>query len=367
MVIRNIVKKMKYNVFIFIFSLISLNVLVLTKTYAQDGGEKNPNINEIVLNKLEGLATKIIDLERKVYQGKEPPSKPQNINNVEKSLDLDGRAGHERRLLELEERSKSIEGLIEELNYVRTQVEKLTTQNSVFQSKLDSINDKNLNAKNNKQAVQSESTEEYPIYPGMPNKKNNSNIDELNITTDEKINTTVKVLAKINPDSGTDEIVKANIKTQNDTLEKPTKNEESVSIKNNSIISNSKSPEEVYQRAYNILSKGNYEAAEVAFIEFIKDYSDHNLTSNAYYWLGETFYVRKNYQLAAYNFAAGYKKFPRGSKAADQLLKLGISLYTLNKNTEACATFIKLDEEFSNAPSRISNRAKTFKEKLDCK
>ena len=70
---------------------------------------------------------------------------------------------------------------------------------------------------------------------------------------------------------------------------------------------------------------------------------------------------------AATTFAEGYLKFPKGSKAADQLFKLAISLDALKKATEACATFKKLDEEFPDAPSRISNRAKTYKEKLDCK
>ena len=116
-----------------------------------------------------------------------------------------------------------------------------------------------------------------------------------------------------------------------------------------------------------MLSKGNYEAAEVAFIKFIKDYSDHSLTSNAYYWLGESFYVRKKYIQAAQNFAAGYKRFPKGSKASAQLLKLGISLYALNKNKEACSTFAKLNKEFTNLPLSISSRAKTYKEKLECK
>ena len=362
MVIRNIVDKMKFNFFVFIFSL----ALILSQAYAQDSSEKNLNINEILLNKIEGLNTKIVDLERKVYQGNLPPVRPQSLNNEEKLLDLDGRAGHERRLLELEEKSRSIEGLIEELNYVRAQVEKLTSQNALLESKLDIINNKEINTGNNinnKQSIQEESIEEYPIYPGMANNNNNIDNNVLNIPRDKESDSTVEVLAKINLDSGEDEI----IKTQLGSLEESPKKGVNNNIKNNSIVSTSKNPEEIYQRAYNLLSKGNYEAAEVAFIKFIKDYSDNNLASNAYYWLGETFYVRKNYQLAAYNFAAGYKKFPKGSKAADQLLKLGISLYTLNKNTEACTTFIKLDKEFSDAPSRISNRAKTFKEKLDCK
>ena len=186
---------------------------------------------------------------------------------------------------------------------------------------------------------------------------NESNLNNNIINDDESSN--VGVLARINPE-GTDQIVKTNenFNSMEDTNIMKDKQEN---------ILNPKNPEEIYQRAYNMLSKGEYEAAEAAFTSFIKEYPENKLSSNAYYWLGETFYVRKNYQLAAYNFAAGYKKFPQGSKAADQLLKLGISLYSLEKQSESCATFKKLIKEFPEMPIRILNRANSFQERLECK
>ncbi|MDB3955054.1 tol-pal system protein YbgF [Alphaproteobacteria bacterium] len=346
-----------------------MNVLISTQIYAQDSNEKNLNINETILNRIEGLNTKIVDLERKVYQGKESYTNSQNLNDNKESSNLDDRASHERRLIELEERSRSIEGLIEELNYVRTQVEKLITQNSILESKLDVINSKNIATENNidnEKFVSEEVIEDYPIYPGMPSKNNNVDSNELNIITEDQDSSTVKVLAKINPDSGEDQIIKENLNTKPVKLDIITQKENTSTKKDNSIVSND-NPEEIYQRAYNILSKGDIEAARIAFKAFIKDYPDHNLTSNAYYWLGQTFYVRQYYQNAATTFAEGYLKFPKGSKAADQLFKLAISLDSLKKATEACATFKKLDEEFPDAPSRISNRAQTYKDKLDCK
>ena len=116
-----------------------------------------------------------------------------------------------------------------------------------------------------------------------------------------------------------------------------------------------------------MLIQENFVEAEKYFNIFLGENPDAPLASNAYYWLGETFYVRKNYIQAAQNFAAGYKKFPKGSKASAQLLKLGISLYALNKNKEACSTFAKLNKEFSDLSLSISSRVNTFKEKLDCK
>ncbi len=323
---------------------------------AQSTEETITNINERILNRLEGLNTKINDLERKVYQGKEIDSsnKVQAIDNNSNRTEAD----HERRLLELEEKTRSVEGVMEELNYLKGQINKLTQQNADLLEKIENLSQKPvLSEEVIKEDNPKEIVEQYPIYPGMSNSDLNKNEDQ----------STVKVLAKIDTTNGNDQIVKQTINNEENKLIIEDEKEIINDNQKVSIISPSKEPQEIYQRAYNMLSKGNYEAAEVAFIKFIKDFSDHSLTSNAYYWLGETFYVRKNYIQAAQNFAAGYKKFPKGSKASAQLLKLGISLYALNKNKEACSTFEKLNKEFSDLSLSISNRVNTFKEKLDCK
>ena len=59
---------------------------------------------------------------------------------------------------------------------------------------------------------------------------------------------------------------------------------------------------------------------------FVERYPKDPLAGNAQYWLGETFYVRKDYSNAATAFAQGYEKYPKGAKASDDLLKLGMSL-----------------------------------------
>ena len=335
---------------------LTLICIHIDESMAQTNEGGIANINERILNKLEGLNTKINDLERKVYQGKEidPSNEVQELDNNNYRTEAD----HERRLLELEEKTRSVEGVMEELSYLKEQINKLTQQNADLLEKIENLNQKPvLSEEVIKEDNPEEIVEQYPIYPGMSNSELNKNEDQ----------STVKVLAKIDTTNGNDEIVKQTINNEETKLliedEKEIKNDN----QKVAIIKPSKEPQEIYQRAYNMLSKGNYEAAEVAFIKFIKDFSDHSLTSNAYYWLGETFYVRKNYIQAAQNFAAGYKKFPKGSKASAQLLKLGISLYALNKNKEACSTFAKLNKEFSDLSLSISSRVNTFKEKLDCK
>ena len=123
---------------------------------------------------------------------------------------------------------------------------------------------------------------------------------------------------------------------------------------------------DIYRFAYDSLVSKNYTEAEVYFKAFIGEYPKDPLASNAYYWLGETYYIQKTFQLAAISFARGYKKFPKGNKAIDNLFKLAVTFLHLDKKEDACAVFIKLKAEFPNAPKRISNRAKEYIRRARC-
>ena len=329
---------MKFNITHFLILLILLLNFNI-KAYAQ-------NNNDVIINKLDSLERDLRDVQRKIYQSKDPISEipSDNLNN-DNTVTSKGLANHELRLIEMEEQYRKTNGLIEELTF---KINQLENENSSLKESIENLVNKLNNFNIAKQDISNQEIN-YPI------------IEQETITENNNKNSNEGILARINPD-GQDEIVQTinpNENQQNNNLLTDNNVNEAINVPTD--------PKEIYQRAYNMLSTGEYEAAEVAFTKFIKEYPDNKLSSNAYYWLGETFYVRKNYQLAAYNFAAGYKKFPEGSKAADQLLKLGISLFSLEKLTEACATFKKLLEEFPKMPPRILNRATSFQERLECK
>ena len=130
--------------------------------------------------------------------------------------------------------------------------------------------------------------------------------------------------------------------------------------------SSSITPEKSYDAAYQLLRRADYRQAELALRVFIENYPNHELAGNAFYWLGETFYVRNDYEQAAVAFARGYKNFPTGVKAPDNLLKLGISFRGMNQNAEACHTFAKLKLDHSNAPAVIITRLEQERAKAGC-
>jgi tol-pal system protein YbgF len=126
------------------------------------------------------------------------------------------------------------------------------------------------------------------------------------------------------------------------------------------------SASEQYNYAFSFIKQADYPAAEEAFKAFVQQHPDDALASNAQYWLGETYFVRHKYAEAASAFADGYKRYPKGAKAADDLLKLGMSLARANQKQSACVALAQLDRDFQNPGSAIRDQAAKEKKQLGC-
>lgn len=123
---------------------------------------------------------------------------------------------------------------------------------------------------------------------------------------------------------------------------------------------------EKYEEAFATLRNGNYDLAEQQFQEFLSNNPNHSLKNNAQYWLAETYYVRNQYDRAAKGFATAYQADPEGTKAPDNLLKLGLSLAGLGKNEDACVALSQLLTDFENGPRSIVGRAERETTRLGC-
>lgn len=126
------------------------------------------------------------------------------------------------------------------------------------------------------------------------------------------------------------------------------------------------SAQEQYAYARSLLTRLDYEKAEEAFLEFLALNGEHELASNAQYWLGETYYVRQRFAEAATAFVDGFQQFPVGIKAPDNLLKLGMSLAQLGQKEDACATLRELLIRFTDAEERIMRRAELEQVRIGC-
>lgn len=126
-------------------------------------------------------------------------------------------------------------------------------------------------------------------------------------------------------------------------------------------------PQERYNYAYKLLVQSDYADAESAFREFLGAHPQDALAGNAQYWLGETYYVRQQFEPAAQAFLKGYQGYPKGAKAPDSLLKLGMSLAAMKKNPEACAALGQLGKDFPQAPPHVKDAAVRERSKIGCK
>jgi tol-pal system protein YbgF len=125
-------------------------------------------------------------------------------------------------------------------------------------------------------------------------------------------------------------------------------------------------PDEQYQYAFGLLRQAKYADAEQALRTFIQLNPDHPLAGNANYWLGETYYVRSDFNQAALIFANGYQTYPKSGKAPDTLLKLGMSLAAMGQASDACVAFGELEVRYPGASDTVKQRLATERSKNGC-
>ena len=78
-----------------------------------------------------------------------------------------------------------------------------------------------------------------------------------------------------------------------------------------------------YAAPYGALQNGEYAEAARLFRAFIETYPDSEYLPNAYYWLGESYYVTQNYAYAKQAWQAQLERVPDSQKSAGALLKIG--------------------------------------------
>jgi tol-pal system protein YbgF len=101
-----------------------------------------------------------------------------------------------------------------------------------------------------------------------------------------------------------------------------------------------------YDRAFNTLKSGRYEEAVAQWLQFMKAYPNSALQDNAQYWLGETYYVTRDFDQAALAFKGVLDRWPDARKAPDAMLKLGYCQQEKKQLGEARATLKLVQTRF---------------------
>ena len=82
-----------------------------------------------------------------------------------------------------------------------------------------------------------------------------------------------------------------------------------------------------YEQALGILREGRYPEAAAAFNRLLAGYPDGDYADNATYWLGETYYVTRDFDRALSTFSSLVTDYPQSSKVPDARIKIGYIHY----------------------------------------
>ena len=101
-----------------------------------------------------------------------------------------------------------------------------------------------------------------------------------------------------------------------------------------------------YDAAMRDLSFGNYDLAEVGFLQFLENYPKSDLADDARYNLGETYYARKRYEEAMEEYQRVVTMDPKGGKTPAAMLKLGLCYRALQRPKDARTAWEDLIKKF---------------------
>jgi tol-pal system protein YbgF len=106
-----------------------------------------------------------------------------------------------------------------------------------------------------------------------------------------------------------------------------------------------------YQAAFDLLKAGQYDRAIAGFHGFLSTYPTSALADNAQYWLGEAYYVNKQFPESLAAFQRVVEKYPGSRKLPDALLKIGYCDYELKDYSAARSALEQVPAKFPDSAS----------------
>jgi len=101
-----------------------------------------------------------------------------------------------------------------------------------------------------------------------------------------------------------------------------------------------------YDKAFQALKELRYADAADEFQTFLNQYPNSEYSDNAQYWLGESYYVTRNYDIALTAFQRLMDRYPDSPKVPDALLKVGYTYYELKQWDNARAALTRVEESY---------------------
>ncbi len=117
---------------------------------------------------------------------------------------------------------------------------------------------------------------------------------------------------------------------------------------------------DLYKDAYETFHKGDLEGARRKFEAFLKQYPNTELSDNAQFWIGETYYLKKDYERAILEYEKAIVKYPEGDKIPAALFKQALAFLELGDKANARNLLKRVIEKYPH-----SDQAELAKKKLE--
>ncbi|SDY01522.1 tol-pal system protein YbgF [Allochromatium warmingii] len=109
------------------------------------------------------------------------------------------------------------------------------------------------------------------------------------------------------------------------------------------------SERDLYAQAFEQLKARNYPEAKTALNALLTRYPQGDYTDNARYWLGETYYVLRDYPAALDEYERLIQLHPTSAKVPGALLKIGFIQYEQQALEQARATLQRVIQDYPNS------------------
>jgi tol-pal system protein YbgF len=118
------------------------------------------------------------------------------------------------------------------------------------------------------------------------------------------------------------------------------------------------SADTLYSSGYRDLNAGKYELARSEFQDYLKYFGTTDLASNAQFYVGESYYMEKNYQQAVSEYDKLLTNYPKSFKLAPGRLRKGLALIELGQKTAGVRELREVVKRFPGSEEDRRARAR---------
>lgn len=121
-----------------------------------------------------------------------------------------------------------------------------------------------------------------------------------------------------------------------------------------------------YDLAQDMMKRGEYANAEMAFRQFLQAHPKSGLVPEATFQLGESYNQRSMYREAAEHYLKVSTSWPQSNRAATAMLRLGVALQALGAKEQACSTLREVDKRYPNAAASVKRGVERELQRARC-